>query len=206
LKLDAPNLTNVNVAALDAASPAAVASCYLTPTSENLYPCCSLRHLKVPARPAKHTRQTYIHEAFRILLYQTRYGVICFVPFPQPTNSPADRPVLLSASAKTSRCLTRSESARTQQRALNTLTPDLTGRRWEPGGRSLRRADEYSASRCADIVRPVCSREIVTRRLYTTRNNQNFTSEKFAKTVSVEFGRRDAAFYFWEGTSATRWE
>jgi hypothetical protein len=85
-------LTNVNVAALDAASPAAVASCYLTPTSENLYPCCSLRHLKIPARPAKHTRQTYIHEAFRILLYQTRYGVICFVPFPQPTHSPATSP------------------------------------------------------------------------------------------------------------------
>jgi hypothetical protein len=38
------------------------------------------------ARPAKHTRQTYIHEAFPWLLYQTRQGVICFAPFQQPIS------------------------------------------------------------------------------------------------------------------------
>jgi hypothetical protein len=67
-------------------------------------------------------------------------------------------------------------------------------------------ADASSVSRRADIVRPVCSREVVTKRRYTKANNQTFTSEKFAKAFSVDFGRRGAAFYFWEGTSATRWE
>ena len=73
------------------------------------------------------------------------------------------------------------------------------------GGRRLS-ADASSVSRCADIVRPVCSSEAVTKRRYTTRNNQNFTSEKFAKAFPVEIGRRGAAFYFWEGASATRWD
>src|ERR1700722_9466699 len=67
-------------------------------------------------------------------------------------------------------------------------------------------ADASSVSRRADIVRPVCSREVVTKRRYTKANNQTFTSEKFTKSFSVDFGRRGAAFYFWEGTSATRWE
>jgi hypothetical protein len=66
--------------------------------------------------------------------------------------------------------------------------------------------DAASVSRCADIVRPVCAREVVTKRRYTKRNNQNFTSEKFAKTFSVEIRRRGTAFYFWESTSATRWD
>jgi hypothetical protein len=67
-------------------------------------------------------------------------------------------------------------------------------------------ADASSVSRCADIVRPVCSREVVTKRRYTKANNQNFTSEKFAKAFSVDFGRRGTAFYFWEGASATPWD
>jgi hypothetical protein len=48
-------------------------------------------------------------------------------------------------------------------------------------------ADADSVSRRADIVRPFCSREVVTKRRYTTRNNQNFTSEKFAKALPVDF-------------------
>jgi hypothetical protein len=80
--LDASRLSNV--AALDAVSVPTVASCYLTVTGETLYSCYSLRASNIPARPAKHTRQTYIHEAFPTLLYQTRYGVICFAPFQHP--------------------------------------------------------------------------------------------------------------------------
>jgi hypothetical protein len=81
------HLKYVNVDALDAVSVPTVASCYLTPTGEMLYFCCSCETSKIPARPAKHTRQTYIHEAFPTLLYQTRYGVICFAPFQHPPNS-----------------------------------------------------------------------------------------------------------------------
>jgi hypothetical protein len=75
-------------------------------------------------------------------------------------------------------------------------TPKMTSCRRKLGGRPTRNADASSISRCADIVRPVCSREVVTKRRYTTRNNQNFTSEKFAKAVPTEFRRRGATFYF----------
>jgi hypothetical protein len=78
----------VNVAALDAVSEPRVASCYLMLTGEMPYSFYSQRASKIPARPAKHTRQTYIHEAFPVLLYQTRYGVICFAPFQQLAHSP----------------------------------------------------------------------------------------------------------------------
>ena len=63
-----------------------VASSYLMPAGETLYVvrvARGLDPLKRPARPAKHTRQTYIHEAFPLPLYQTRKGVICFAPFQQ---------------------------------------------------------------------------------------------------------------------------
>src|SRR5579872_7499153 len=62
-----------------------VASSYLMP-AETLYVvrvARGLDRLKRPARPAKHTRQTYIHEAFPLPLYQTRKVVICFAPFQQ---------------------------------------------------------------------------------------------------------------------------
>jgi hypothetical protein len=63
-------------------------------------------------------------------------------------------------------------------------------------------ADADSVSRRADIVRPFCSREVVTKRRYTTRNNQNFTSEKFAKALPVDFRRFQTQSYrvlLWEG-------
>jgi hypothetical protein len=124
----------VNVAALDAVSVPTVASCYLTPTGEMLYFYYSLRASKIPARPAKHTRQTYIHEAFPVLLYQTRYGVICFAPFQQPANSPV--------SAIGRRHLTNGtkmrKSAQKRHVVLHGLTTDLTSRRREVGGRPMR--------------------------------------------------------------------
>ena len=82
----------VNVAALDAVSVPTVASCYLMRTGEMPYFCYSWRALKIPAWPAKHTRQTYIHEAFPTLVYQTRYGVICFATFQQPSHRPMAHP------------------------------------------------------------------------------------------------------------------
>jgi hypothetical protein len=84
-------------AALDALLRPMVASSYLTSTGKTLYPVCAVRHLKSPTRPAKHTRLTYIHEAFPTLLYQTRYGVICFATFQQSfcRPFPADSPTKL---------------------------------------------------------------------------------------------------------------
>lgn len=164
-----------------------VASSYLMPAGETLYVvrvARGLDRLKRPARPAKHTRQTYIHEAFPLPLYQTRKGVICFAPFQQCDFDSAlainrlepnrlHDPALLHRDANT-----RSD----------TWTPRMTIRRWEPGrGGRCDTGDAHSVSRRADIVRPVCSREVVTKRRYTTRNNQIFTSEKFAKTVFCGF-------------------
>jgi hypothetical protein len=120
----------VNVAALDAVSVPTVASCYLMRTGEMPYFCYSWRALKIPAWPAKHTRQTYIHEAFPTLVYQTRYGVICFATFQQPSHRPIRRvpPHEWSNDARIR------EDANS---VLNTLTPDLTSRRGEPGGRPM---------------------------------------------------------------------
>jgi hypothetical protein len=130
--LDASRLSNV--AALDAVSVPTVASCHLTPTGETLYSCYSLRASNIPARPAKHTRQTYIHEALPIQLYQTRYGVICFAPFQHPDQ----RPLLLYVACYRPDDTVMHDCAETRHAVLNTLTPVLTSRRREPGGRSLR--------------------------------------------------------------------
>ena len=124
----------VNVAALDAVSGPTVALCYLMATGEMLYSCYSSRALKIPARPAKHTRQTYIHEAFPVLLYQTRYGVICFAPFQHPD----ERPTLVYVACRRPDDTATHNCADTQRAVLHTSTPDLTSRRREPGGRPLR--------------------------------------------------------------------
>jgi hypothetical protein len=89
---------------------------------------------------------------------------------------------------------------------LDTFTPKVANRRREGEGGRRVSADASSVSRCADIVRPGCSREVVTKRRYTTRNNQNFTSEKYAKPLAVDFRRRNTTSNFWESTSATRWD
>ena len=127
--LDASRLSNV--AALDAVSHPTVAPCHLTTTSETLYFCYPCGTSKIPARPAKHTRQTYIHEAFPTLLYQTRYGVICFAPF----QHPARQPILLYVASYRVDDTATHNSGGTQHSVLTTLTPELTSRRREPGGR-----------------------------------------------------------------------
>jgi hypothetical protein len=85
--------------------------------------------MKAVARPGKHTRQTYIHEAFPTLLYQTRYGVICFAPFQQLPSTASFRDQHLQANRlHNATPLHRGAASRP-----NTLTPKMTSRRREPG-------------------------------------------------------------------------
>jgi hypothetical protein len=142
--------------------------------------------LKGPARPAKHTRQTYIHEAFPWLLYQTRQGVICFAPFQQRDfNNPVTLSIACNHTAHT-----KPHAASGRKHALQYFDAknDKSSPETGEGGR-CDITDAHSVSRRADIVRPGCSREVVTKRRYTTRNNQNFTSEKYTKAIFCGFRR-----------------
>lgn len=97
---------------------------------QNLVALRAVRRLENVARPAKHTRLPYIHEAFRLLLYQTRYGVICFAPFQQ--SGPDITSLRLPWTARITQ---RRRDARC---GPCSWTPEMTIRRRELGGRPVR--------------------------------------------------------------------
>src|SRR6202012_4657154 len=92
----------------------------------------------------------------------------------------------------------------------DTLTPKMTSRRREPGRVAAATPPTSIPSAAAlisfDLVVPVKSSRSgdilsVITRILPAKNSRNR-----CLWISNDFGRRATAFYFWEGTSATRWD
>jgi hypothetical protein len=161
-----------------------------------------LRASNIPAQPAKHTRQTYIHEAFPSLLYQTRKGVICFAPFQHPDSTVSTLQSLPTQSVTRHRTAALGrhtpsqyfdskddKSSPEQGREAAAKSPTRV-----PSAASLISFDRdvpAKSSRSGDIL------SVITR-ILPAKNSRN--------RFSVDFRRRATAVYFWGGTSATRWE
>jgi hypothetical protein len=153
-----------NVAALDAVSPSLVASCCLMPSGETLYAVRASRRLqtqKVPldplnilARPiyTKHFRGCCIKHAKG--LFVSRHFNSAVSTTPSRYQSLATTPLTPSHTATPGR-----KHAFQYFDAKNDKSSPETGE----GGR-CDIADVHSVSRRADIVRPGCSREVVTKR------------------------------------------
>ena len=176
----------VNVAALDAVSPSLVASCYLMPAGKTLYASRAARclNLKVPHDPLNILARPIYTKHFRRCCIKHVKGLFVSRHF---NSAISISPLHLQSIAHTSFTQRRTAASR-RKHAFRYF--DAKDDKSSPGTREGGRcdtADEHSVSRRADIVRPGCSREVVTKRRYTKRNNQNFTSEKFAKPLPVDF-------------------
>jgi hypothetical protein len=176
-----------NVAALDAVSPSLVASCFLMPAGETLYAAFAELYLcprKVPLDPLNILARPIYTKHFHRCCIKHVKGLHVSRHFnKRDLLAPHHQPV---ATTSLTRTRTAASGRKHSFRYLDTKTDKSSPGTGEGGRFDI--ADANSVSRCADIVRPVCSREVVTKRRYTTRNNQNFTSEKLTKTLPVDFG------------------
>ncbi len=176
-----------------------VASCYLTSTGKTCIRSAPRGTSKCPARPAKHTRLTYIHEAFPTLLYQTRYGVICFATFQQPVA------IGLTPTRQLKSPTRRHTSPRDGKHGPNTF--DAKTDKSSPGtGREAAASVPMEVPSAAGLIsfdlfvpakssRSGCILRVITRAL---------PAKNFRKRCPVEFRRKATARYFWGSASATR--